>query len=502
MINHDHFIHAKRARRSISTRCTSPTRPALVPEFGGMDGAATNHPAETSFRLELRRLFGPELDLPATTEGFWLLGRGPDCDLILAHASVSRHHARLDLDRGRIEDLGSSAGTRVNDVLIKSQALKAGDRIQIGPWQFAVTDAGNLATGATVQRAAMTTALAAPRLDLLLKFSETINQADTASEIYSTLTEVAMAGSGCQRAVVIDLDDASLPVLAQSAIHTAPFVASRQLIDASREGGVIQLSELAVGERSASIRARRLISATAVALMNNGVPCACLYLDARDGEATEMPDTARFCQALARMADLALARLHQQQALWQQRERIYADLHDDLGARLLNMIYRAQDTASADEARAMLEDLRDVVSRPAQDQLALPDLLAEIRSEMARRTEAAGIRFSWLTQTLPEPLLWSNRAAALLSRSLREALSNALRHAQPEEIDVQVEARAGRLVLALAHDGQFLPPDQWSPGRGTRSLSERCRALGGTITWSARHGDLETCLNLPLEPRT
>ncbi|MDP1271141.1 hypothetical protein, partial [Klebsiella pneumoniae] len=60
-----------------------------------------------------------------------------------------------------------------------------------------------------------------------------------------------------------------------------------------------------------------------------------LYLDTRRGEAREQPDTARFCQALLRVGSLALSRLHHQQALWDQRERIYSDLHDDLGARLL-----------------------------------------------------------------------------------------------------------------------------------------------------------------------
>jgi phage tail-like protein len=71
-----------------------------------------------------------------------LIGRDSTrADLALAHAWVSRAHARIYCDREpyRIEDLGSSNGTQLNDLPLKPnepRSLKAGDVIAIGPFRL------------------------------------------------------------------------------------------------------------------------------------------------------------------------------------------------------------------------------------------------------------------------------------------------------------------------------------------------------------------------------
>ncbi|MCA9299773.1 MAG: FHA domain-containing protein, partial [Phycisphaerales bacterium] len=53
--------------------------------------------------------------IPCATAGSVVLGRARDCDLSLAHASVSRRHARIVVgERTTIEDLGSANGTFVD----------------------------------------------------------------------------------------------------------------------------------------------------------------------------------------------------------------------------------------------------------------------------------------------------------------------------------------------------------------------------------------------------
>jgi pSer/pThr/pTyr-binding forkhead associated (FHA) protein len=63
-----------------------------------------------------------------------MVGRYGDVDLVLAEDMVSRQHARIALDDGRIliEDLGSTNGTFVNGEKIRKEVLKEGDRILIG----------------------------------------------------------------------------------------------------------------------------------------------------------------------------------------------------------------------------------------------------------------------------------------------------------------------------------------------------------------------------------
>lgn len=67
--------------------------------------------------------------------GQTILGRAPDVQVALLDSEVSRHHARLTLEGGRLllEDLGSTNGTLVNGVAVREPAvLQAGDRLSLG----------------------------------------------------------------------------------------------------------------------------------------------------------------------------------------------------------------------------------------------------------------------------------------------------------------------------------------------------------------------------------
>jgi pSer/pThr/pTyr-binding forkhead associated (FHA) protein len=71
----------------------------------------------------------------------FLIGRGTDCDLQLSGSEVSRHHCmvRSQRDESFLVDLGSSNGTFLNGLRVRSQAtLKPHDEIKIGPFRFIV----------------------------------------------------------------------------------------------------------------------------------------------------------------------------------------------------------------------------------------------------------------------------------------------------------------------------------------------------------------------------
>ena len=63
-----------------------------------------------------------------------VIGRDPDCDIVIADRQISRFHARLtpDADGVILEDLGSKNGTYCNgSVLTESVRLQDGDQVQI-----------------------------------------------------------------------------------------------------------------------------------------------------------------------------------------------------------------------------------------------------------------------------------------------------------------------------------------------------------------------------------
>jgi hypothetical protein len=69
------------------------------------------------------------------------IGRAPDCDLILDRSEVSRHHAELlkiDAAGYEIRDLGSTNGTRVNGVPVRTAMVADGDEIRLGSFPLNV----------------------------------------------------------------------------------------------------------------------------------------------------------------------------------------------------------------------------------------------------------------------------------------------------------------------------------------------------------------------------
>jgi len=63
-----------------------------------------------------------------------LVGRHPDCDIVLSHTTVSRRHARLSFRDGHwiVRDLDSTNGTTVNQTPVIRCRLLPGDHVVFG----------------------------------------------------------------------------------------------------------------------------------------------------------------------------------------------------------------------------------------------------------------------------------------------------------------------------------------------------------------------------------
>jgi adenylate cyclase len=87
------------------------------------------------------RLLYQDGDVPQSytfTTGEVVIGRSPDCQIVLKDFGISRNHAKITVDEDgvRIADLKSKNGTQVNGVPVVEAPLKDGDRVLLGKFQL------------------------------------------------------------------------------------------------------------------------------------------------------------------------------------------------------------------------------------------------------------------------------------------------------------------------------------------------------------------------------
>jgi two-component system NarL family sensor kinase len=209
----------------------------------------------------------------------------------------------------------------------------------------------------------------------------------------------------------------------------------------------------------------------------------------------------------------------------EERNRLAREIHDTL-AQGLTAITLQLETADAlvtsrperageairralSLARANLEEARrsmiDLRAAPLQDH-TLPEALAALVRETAQ--EAIEIEYHY-TPTPDFPTL-PQRLETALYRIAQEALSNAYKHAQPQQISLTLAIEDGEVYLTVQDDGIGFQPDEvtqaaqaarTSSGHfGLTGISERVKLLGGVLCISSEPGD-GTCLSVcvPLE---
>lgn len=187
-------------------------------------------------------------------------------------------------------------------------------------------------------------------------------------------------------------------------------------------------------------------------------------------------------------------RLARERALFRVRERLAADLHDDIGAGLARIailaeVARRDPTAAtggdrlvriADSARELVEAMSDVVwaLRPERDSAA--DLVQRLRRFASDLLGEQGLEIAFDGRIAPQAGLDSGVRRELLLAG-KELLTNVARHARARRVEVAIEGSGGRLALTIADDGIGCagPSGQ---GQGLVSLARRARRLGGAFT--------------------
>jgi signal transduction histidine kinase len=190
-----------------------------------------------------------------------------------------------------------------------------------------------------------------------------------------------------------------------------------------------------------------------------------------------------------------------------ERQRIAGDLHDDLGARLLTIAHAGgapEDRIRVSQlARQALDDMRLAVRGLSGSPAALEDLAADWRAETLSRLANAGLEGTWQAEELASLAPLSPHLHTNLTRMLREAISNAIRHSGATQCDVAIKVKHGRLCMTIADNGCGLPGG-WETGvgsgNGLLNLQRRAAQIGGEFRVTTAPGQGSTLeIELPVD---
>jgi signal transduction histidine kinase len=167
----------------------------------------------------------------------------------------------------------------------------------------------------------------------------------------------------------------------------------------------------------------------------------------------------------------------------EERARIAQDLHDDIGARLLTLMYQAQNPEIEEYIRHTLQDLKTLTRGLAAGNHRLSHAAAEWKADISQRLGATGCDLRWSFSTDRDILLsvvqWSG-----LTRVLRELVNNIITHARATQVEIAVHFDRGRLLLTVTDDGCGRHPSAWAHGLGLGGVRKRVKLLGGQVLWS------------------
>jgi signal transduction histidine kinase len=169
----------------------------------------------------------------------------------------------------------------------------------------------------------------------------------------------------------------------------------------------------------------------------------------------------------------------------EERARIAQDLHDDIGARLLTLMYQAPTPEMEDYLRHTLKDLKTLTRGLAAPSHRLSHAVAEWKADLSQRLGAADCDLGW-SFTFDADFELTVVQWSALTRILRELVSNAIAHARATRVDVEAAILGGRLTLTVRDNGRGGDPASWAHGLGLGGVRKRVKQLGGEVAWETQ----------------
>lgn len=209
-------------------------------------------------------------------------------------------------------------------------------------------------------------------------------------------------------------------------------------------------------------------------------------------------------------------RFQEQLALEKQRQKITADLHDDIGASLSSLQINssvagqllANNTEAAknllakieEQARSLADKIGDIVwsMKPGKDEfMSLSRRIKNFASEILGCTQIA---YSVYIPPLVDDLAKDIALRKNLVLITKEAINNTAKYSHAQQVSISIEEKGGSIHLQVSDDGVGFNLGQVT-GNGIDNMRKRAAELGGVLTVHSVPGEgTKVSAQIPLVP--
>jgi signal transduction histidine kinase/ligand-binding sensor domain-containing protein len=202
--------------------------------------------------------------------------------------------------------------------------------------------------------------------------------------------------------------------------------------------------------------------------------------------------------------------LEKQQAIEQERSRIAADMHDDLGAGLTKIKFLTEDvlekTDSGEEVKPQLEKLRnfstelvesmgEIIWAVSEKNNLLSDTLYYLRSYSVNYCEENNIDCHFEMVADFKDRIVSGNIRRNIFLLLKESLHNIVKHADAKTITIKAVV-SDKLELVIKDDGKGFSNNGNDKGNGLINMKKRVKELNGFIGFE-NNGGATVIIQLP-----
>jgi len=198
-----------------------------------------------------------------------------------------------------------------------------------------------------------------------------------------------------------------------------------------------------------------------------------------------------------------LRAIERKKAVLKERERMVEDLHDGMGGQLaaaLTLVDKPDDEGLLKQALegAML-DFRLVIDSMDEESRDIATLLGMLRMRLEPQLQAADIELHWRYEgaiDAPEMTAVGSEVSLHILRIVQEAISNAIRHASADAIEVAVITGDGALNIRVHDNGVGMDKGtHHGGGHGIGHMYKRAARVGVQLDISSSDQGVEVCLS-------